>query len=567
LENIKKETSEVKIRMEEADKVMSTLDEVMIQYQPLAKHSGLLFSILERLHLLNPFYQFSLNYFLQVFQSILNSYEGTGDYANKVQDLIKKLYLEVYRRTSPALKSSHKAVLSLLFGASYVQEEDIDLEYFSDIVEKSDKLNTSEPDWVDRLALIFKTVGVGEARMREIAERLASGTHEFSLINDIFGESPRSFLDKVLFMRIVRPDHMSDYVEHLCFELFGQHLAYADEPELREIVERQIDASTPMALCSVDGVDPTFKVESIVETLGSECEIVAMGSKEGQLAAERALSLACRNGTWLLLQNLHLSPDWLENLEKRLAGMSLHPKFRLFFTANFNSRVPTTLLRMSRIVSFERPAGLKSSVKDAFKSFNSVRAKAAPMERSRLFFLLAWAHGVISERLNFVPLGWTKSYDFSNADLESASFVIDKWVTGVSNNRSNVPPASLPWVAMRYLISRTVYGGKVDRVQDADQINAIIDSVFSELSYGPDFQLVSKEQKTTLPEDGSYEAFAKWIDDMPDREPSTWLGLPSNSEERLRIAEGMYNLRFGDIFITNKHTKSYLLQDSCFLAR
>lgn len=544
LENIKRETSEVNTRMDEADKVMKNLENVMVQFQPLAMHSGLIFSLLERLHLLNPFYQFSLDYFFRIFQSVLNNYnESSNNYSDPVQDLVKRLYLEVYRRTSFALKGSHKAVLSLLFGATFVEQDEIDVEKIDNLVRNFEKLDRTQSDWLNNVFSLFKfSENSKNVEVDKVVHKLWSTKPDFTLVDELFGKSYKRFLDKVLFMKFIWPENMSYYVDYLCFELFGQHLASSDEVELKEIVEHQIDSSTPMALCSVDGVDPTFKVEATAQLLKLECDIIAMGSKEGQLAAERALSMACRNGTWLLLQNLHLSPDWLENLEKRLAGMNLHPKFRLFFTVNFNSRVPTTLLRMSRIASFERPIGLKSSVKAAFKSFNLNRVQTNPMERARLFFLLAFAHGIISERLNFVPLGWSKLYDFSNADLDSGSFIIDKWVTSMSNNRSNVPPASLPWAAIRYLISKTVYGGKIDVVNDAEKVDKIIESVFSELTYNSDFQLVSNESQTTLPEQGTYDNFVGWIEKMPDREPSTWLGLPSNSEEKLRIAECKYNM-------------------------
>ena len=40
----------------------------------------------------------------------------------------------------------------------------------------------------------------------------------------------------------------------------------------------------------------------------------------------------------------------------------------------------------------------------------------APAERSRLYFLLAWCHATILERLQFAPVGWSKTYEFSDAD-------------------------------------------------------------------------------------------------------------------------------------------------------
>ncbi len=52
----------------------------------------------------------------------------------------------------------------------------------------------------------------------------------------------------------------------------------------------------------------------------------------------------------------------------------------------------------------------------------------APAERSRLYFLLAWFHAVIVERVRYVPVGWTKAYEFSDADQACALDIIDAWV-------------------------------------------------------------------------------------------------------------------------------------------
>lgn len=52
----------------------------------------------------------------------------------------------------------------------------------------------------------------------------------------------------------------------------------------------------------------------------------------------------------------------------------------------------------------------------------------APAERARLYFVLAWLHAVVQERLRYAPLGWSKKYEFSEADLRVACDTLDTWV-------------------------------------------------------------------------------------------------------------------------------------------
>ena len=52
----------------------------------------------------------------------------------------------------------------------------------------------------------------------------------------------------------------------------------------------------------------------------------------------------------------------------------------------------------------------------------------SPAERSHLYFILAWFHAIVQERLRYTPLGWTKKYEFSEADFRMACDTLDACV-------------------------------------------------------------------------------------------------------------------------------------------
>lgn len=56
----------------------------------------------------------------------------------------------------------------------------------------------------------------------------------------------------------------------------------------------------------------------------------------------------------------------------------------------------------------------------------------APGERARLYFLLAWFHAVVQERLRYAPLGWSKKYEFNESDLRVACDTLDTWIETVA---------------------------------------------------------------------------------------------------------------------------------------
>jgi len=88
---------------------------------------------------------------------------------------------------------------------------------------------------------------------------------------------------------------------------------------------------------------------------------IAIGSAEGFHLAEQAISKSPYEDSWILLKNIHLAPQWLIQLEKKLHSLKPHPNFRLFMTSEIHPKLPANLLRMSHIFVFEPPGGIKVS--------------------------------------------------------------------------------------------------------------------------------------------------------------------------------------------------------------
>merc|ERR1712127_523745 len=97
-----------------------------------------------------------------------------------------------------------------------------------------------------------------------------------------------------------------------------------------------------------------------------------------------------------------------------------------------------------------------------FTSMQPERFNKAPVERGRLYFMLAWIHSVILERLRYVPVGWTKSFEFSENDIRCAMDAVDEWVERKAQGKSNLSPTAIPWDAIRALLNQVIYGGRID---------------------------------------------------------------------------------------------------------
>lgn len=91
------------------------------------------------------------------------------------------------------------------------------------------------------------------------------------------------------------------------------------------------------------------------------------------VVAMSCLELAHRNGHWVILNNIHLMPSWLIELEKKLDEFALegsHEKFRLYLSSDPSNAIPIGVLSRCIKLTNEPPAGLKANLKRAFANFS-----------------------------------------------------------------------------------------------------------------------------------------------------------------------------------------------------
>ncbi|CAN0409420.1 unnamed protein product, partial [Ectocarpus sp. 8 AP-2014] len=162
----------------------------------------------------------------------------------------------------------------------------------------------------------------------------------------------------------------------------------------------------------------------------------------------------------------------------------------------------------------------------------------------RLYVLLAWLQAVVQERLRYVPLGWSKRYEFSEADATCALQAIDSWVDGAAHGAQHISPEKVPWEALRALLGQSVYGGRVDSVFDQQLLEGFVASLFQPKCFDLNFPLahdsdtVQASALVSLPDATSPDAFIKWASSLPASNPPTWLGLAPNAEAALLATRG-----------------------------
>ena len=117
LETLKREAAEITHKVEETDVVMREVEQVTAEYLPLAQACSSVFFVMEQLSLVNHFYQFSLRFFLEIFDYVLHhnpNLRNITDHGIRRDILLKDLFLVVFKRTSRALLHRDHLMLGML---------------------------------------------------------------------------------------------------------------------------------------------------------------------------------------------------------------------------------------------------------------------------------------------------------------------------------------------------------------------------------------------------------------------------------------------------------------------
>ncbi|KAI1763634.1 cytoplasmic dynein heavy chain [Hypoxylon sp. FL1150] len=551
LETLKTEAGEITAKMSNTEGVMAEVEEITLQYSVIARSCSAVFAVLEQLHYLNHFYQFSLQYFLDIFHSVLHGNKnlaGEKDFNKRRDVIIKDLFVTAFKRTALGLLQKDRITLAMLLAQASPYKMDkglIDI-ILDGRIEGKDL--STEIDAKDETFNRAKRLGVLKDKVDQVPsaawEKFLTEEFAENFVPQIWDSNSEPFdqgLLSLLLVKLFRLDRFVPAAERFVTSVFGDEL-FDIVDDLKETVS-QVPPTRPISLVSSPGFDASYKVDNLVERTRVRCTNIAMGSNESLASADKAISNAAQVGSWVLIKNVHLAPTWLQSLEKRMESLNPHSDFRLFLSMESSPNIPVNLLRASRVLMYEQPAGVRANMKDSMTSLSD-RATKSPVERNRLYLLLSFLHAVVQERLRYAPnLGWKGFWEFNDSDYECSAFIIDTWVESVAQSRTNINPQNIPWEMIRYLVRET-YGGKIDDEGDFKRLTELVNQSLTPSAYDIGHKLVEGSEKDgqetslVVPSGTSQQEFMGWIQKLPEREPPTYLGLPANAEKLLLVGLG-----------------------------
>ncbi|ESL11605.1 hypothetical protein TRSC58_00640 [Trypanosoma rangeli SC58] len=350
----------------------------------------------------------------------------------------------------------------------------------------------------------------------------------------------------------------------------------AEAPDLAAL-QSELSDSTPLILVANAGSDPTLMLEALARTLDVTLRTAVMGSATSLEIAERYLTDAMAEGTWVLLKNIHLARTYAGAVERRMhrerSEGRLHCNFRLVLSieaapgvrcrsvsgssfgaarGNKNSHggdkraeesleeLPVSLVEASVVLVYEPPPGMKSSLLQTVGALTPHSSYAKqPADIQRIYLAAAWLHAVVMERLLYIPMGWSTRYEFSDTEFWRILQAVDSWVgtavrSGGGSGSEGIDRDRVSWPALQTIIGTTLYGGKISNEFDQLLLNFFCLQLMSTAVFDDDrpFALTDDNELNvhlTFSSIQSLQGVQEWVRALPDAETPLWARLPASA--------------------------------------
>lgn len=438
----KQTSAEIAVRMEESVQAEVEIDKARESYRLAAFRASLLYFCIMNLNLVDPMYQYSLQWFEGLFRMGINNSPSHPETSIRVANIIDYFTYSLYENVCRSLFGKHKLLFSfiltinILKGANDIDEGELRWLLAGSTTEVKTIDNPipwiADNSW-NAIYKQFVTLSM-LPHFKGLSDHFINNSASWKEIYD--SDSPQnvplpgdwekkcSAFHKVLVLNAIRPGKVIEAIQNFISEKMNEKFVKVPVFNLEEVY-KDSNCATPLIFVLSTGSDPktdfdSFAVERDVKNIKS----ISLGQGQGE-KAEKMIKEACKSsgsGGWVLLQNCHLAISWMSTLEaicEEFHPDAIHPEFRLWLTSMPTPKFPISVLQNSAKMTLEPPSGLKDNLKLSYSQLDDKQLNSCSKsdEFKKLLFGLCMFHAIIQERRNFGPIGWNQPYDFTNEDL------------------------------------------------------------------------------------------------------------------------------------------------------
>ncbi|KAL4617872.1 dynein heavy chain 3, axonemal [Arapaima gigas] len=521
------------------------IDDTRMGYRPVAMHSSILFFCSSDLANIEPMYQYSLAWFINLYvQSIAHSVKSE-DLHTRIDHIIDHFTVSIYNNVCRSLFEKDKLLFSLLLTVGIMQGKGkVDNQVWRFLLTGGIALDNPypnpAPEWLSdkswseivrasklkNLCGLFEHVRDHIPKWKKIYD---SGRPHEEKLPDKW--SMLVGMDRMVVLRCFRPDKLVPAVQEFITDNIGKTFI---EPPTFDLAGSYKDSNccSPLIFVLSPGSDPTAGLLKFADDLGmggSKIQTISLGQGQGPIAA-RMIDSAIKEGTWVVLQNCHLATSWMPTLEKIceevITPENTKETFRLWLTSYPSDKFPVSILQNGVKMTNEPPKGLRANLLRSYLSdpisdpgfFCSSKKQEI---WQKLLFGLCFFHALVQERRNFGPLGWNIPYEFNESDLRISMRQIQMFLDEYEE---------VPLEALTYLTGECNYGGRVTDDKDRRLLLSLLSIFYCRDVIEREQYYLSEGHEYYIPPHGPYQTYVDYVRSLPISADPGVFGLNSNAD-------------------------------------
>uniref|UniRef100_A0A7N5JRQ9 Dynein axonemal heavy chain 3 n=1 Tax=Ailuropoda melanoleuca TaxID=9646 RepID=A0A7N5JRQ9_AILME len=537
-------SEEISEKQEIASVTETQIDETRMGYKPVAVHSATIFFCISDLANIEPMYQYSLTWFINLYVHSLAHSSRSEDLDLRIEYIIEHFTLSIYNNVCRSLFEKDKLLFSLLLTIGIMKEKkqiNEDVWYFllTGGVALDNPFPNPAPEWLSEKAWAEVVRASALPKMKGLMEHVEQNAEEWKLIYDSTWPHEENFpgswkflkgLERMVILRCLRPDKIIPAIREFIAEHMGD--MYIEAPTF-DLQGSYNDSSccVPLIFVLSPGADPMAGLLKFADDLGmggARTQTISLGQGQGSIAA-KMINTAITDGTWVVLQNCHLATSWMPTLEKICEEVIVpertNIRFRLWLTSYPSEKFPVSILQNGIKMTNEPPKGLRANLlrsylNDPISDPVFFQSCTKPIMWQKLLFGLCFFHAIVQERRNFGPLGWNIPYEFNESDLRISMRQIQMFLNDYKE---------VPFDALTYLTGECNYGGRVTDDKDRRLLLSLLSTFYCK-EIEEDHYSLAPGDIYYIPPHGSYQSYIDYLRNLPITAHPEVFGLHENAD-------------------------------------
>jgi len=553
LSNSKIMGTKIEEQVKQQEVTAQSIAEVRQVYKSHALRCSAMYFIIGDLCIVDPMYQFSLDWFIAIFRKSIDEAEAKDSKDERFAELFRSFITLLYVMVCRGLFEKDKLLYSVMLTLKCQEvEKELKLNEVMTLLTglpgtaKEEKPPNTE--WLTMVSWhrinVLQTLGdVFDGFVGEFSAQVDGWKAVFDSDSPADVDWPNNFklkctpLQQALLLFALRTDATVKALMNVVEAKLGK--TFLEPPPLElEVCFKDSAPHVPLIYILASGSDPMADIQRLAEGLDMLAKInpISLGQGQGPKAIA-GVKEGASSGKWVLLQNCHLAPSFMGTLEGIVEKFveqvdEMNPDFRLWLTACPSPAFPISILQMGVKMTIEPPKGLKQALLRAYLAFDEEWYESCqkPREFKKMLFGLCFFHGLILERRGFGPVGWNVAYGFSEPDRDISRQQLRNFLNEFEG---------VPYEALNYMVAEANYGGRVTDSQDRRAIVNILKDFYTPKILEEDYKF-SVSGIYYSPEVGPMSCVFDYIKSLPISTTPETFWLHQNASLTAAINEALY---------------------------